>query len=69
MPGVSNVNVTCWPGSMTFGSGGSPPSWSWTLWVKLSAFVHVTVDLLGYRSGSLNEALRLLGGQAATPGR
>jgi uncharacterized protein len=32
-------------------------------------FVHVTVDLLGYRSGSLNEALRQLGGKAAAPGR
>jgi uncharacterized protein len=32
-------------------------------------FVHVTVDLLGYRSGSLNEALRQLGRKAALPGR
>ena len=40
VPGVSNVNVVFSPGFITI---GVPPSIR-TLWVKLSSFVHVTVE-------------------------
>src|SRR6476661_1506273 len=43
VPGWSNVNVTDWPGFMTIGAPGSPPSRNATEWLKLSLFVQVTV--------------------------
>jgi hypothetical protein len=43
MPGVVNVTVAVWPGSIICGSVGSPPSRSWTECVKWSSLVHVTV--------------------------